>query len=71
MKKSSRGKFQESFIPNYKNTSKLLGKPKSDMPGGANTIGEGMLTGKSKLKINNPKGKNEGKRIKPKKKGKK
>lgn len=66
-----RADIKQSYTPNFKNTPKF-GKPQTRMPGGGSLIGDGMIQGKEKLKINNPKGKNEGKNEPQKlKKGKK
>lgn len=55
----ARADIKQSYTPDFTKTPKF-GKPKTPMPGGALTIGKGMIQGEN-LKINNPKGKNEGK----------
>lgn len=66
-----RADIKQSYTPDFSKSPKF-GRPKTKMPGGGSVIGEGMIQGKEKLKINNPKGKNEGKNEpqKLKKKGK-
>lgn len=56
----ARAKFTQSYTPDFSKTPKF-GKPQTRMPGGGSLIGDGMIQGKDKLKISNPKGKNEGK----------